>query len=108
MLEGKNQPGRYMYSCHLGEGRGLEREFLDCSTSLMFGATEGCSPAAKARVLQEINMQTLLFEDCEKMKDKFKMKSKKVGGSICLGSLQEQWLGGAAHRQHQPEPLHPR
>lgn len=53
-------------------------------------------------------MQTLLFQECEKMKDKFKKKSKKVGSSICLGNPQEQWLGGPARRQHQPEPLHPR
>lgn len=53
-------------------------------------------------------MQTLLFEGCEKMKDKFKKKSKKAGSSICLVSWQELWLGGPAHHQHQPEPLHPR
>lgn len=54
-LEGQNQPGRCAlrhlasrYSCHLGEGRGVDRGFLECGISLMFGATEGCSPAAKA------------------------------------------------------------
>lgn len=61
----------------------------------------------KLRVLQEINTQMLLFEECEKMKDKFKEKSKKVGSRICLGSLQELWLGGPAHHQRHPEPLHP-
>lgn len=59
----------------------------------------------KLRVLQEINMQTLLFEEHEKMKDDFKKKSEEIGSSICLGSSREQWLGG---HQRQPEPLHPR
>lgn len=54
-LEGQNQPGRCalghlasVYSCHLGEGGGLDRGFLDCSISLKFSATGGCSPVAKA------------------------------------------------------------
>lgn len=54
-LKGQNQPGRCAlrhlaskHSCCFGEGRGLGRGFLHCSLALMFGATEGCSPVAKA------------------------------------------------------------